>query len=126
MSAILEVNNFLSRKAWILEKRSVVKSKGINPVPVKWVFKRKEQTGGLISIKSINVVKGYMKLPEDDFTQSLSPVALDISERMQIGLTLYYEDDGWIAELCDVKAAFLHPNMEVEIYIEWTEILTYL
>ena len=35
ISAISEVNNFLSRKACIPTKRSVVKFKGINPVPVK-------------------------------------------------------------------------------------------
>ena len=39
MSAISEVKNFLSRKAWIPTKRIVVKSKGIIPVPVKWEFK---------------------------------------------------------------------------------------
>ena len=32
---------------------------------------------------------------------------------------MYYHDDGWIAEMCDMKGAFLHPNMEVEVYIEW-------
>ena len=41
ISAISEVNNFLSRNSWIPTKRSVVKTKGRNPVPVKWVFKSK-------------------------------------------------------------------------------------
>ena len=36
-------------------------------------------------------------------------------------MTLYYEDGGFIAELCDIKAAFFHPSMEVEMYIEWPE-----
>ena len=52
-----------------------------------------------------------------DFTESFSPVALDTSTRVLIGLTLYYEDDGWIAGLCDVEAEFIHPNMEVDMYI---------
>ena len=68
MSAISEVNNFLSRKAWILTKRSVVKSKGIKPIPVKWVFKSKEEADGLIHMKSINVLKIYMQVPGVDFT----------------------------------------------------------
>ena len=63
MSAILEVNNFLSRKAWILTKISVVKSKGRKPVPVKWVLKIKKEAEGLIRPKSRNIVKGYMKVP---------------------------------------------------------------
>ena len=60
MSAISEVNNFLSIKAWIPTKRSVVKSKIREPIPVKWVFKSKEKADGLIRLKSINLVKGYM------------------------------------------------------------------
>ena len=35
----------------------------------------------------------------------------------------YYEDDGWIAEICDVEAAFLYPNMVVEMYIEYPKSL---
>ena len=38
-------------------------------------------------------------------------------------MTLYYEYDGWILELCDVGAEFLHPSMEVEMYIEWPEVI---
>ena len=50
----------MSRKAWIMTKRSVVKAKGRNTVPVKWVFKSKEEAYELIRLKSRNVVKGYM------------------------------------------------------------------
>ena len=51
---------------------------------------------------------------------------LDTSTGILIVLTLYYEDDGWIAELCDVEAEFIHPNTEVDMYIEWTEGIVYL
>ena len=34
ISDISEVNNFLSRKEWILIKKRIVKEKGRNPVPV--------------------------------------------------------------------------------------------
>ena len=69
-------------------KKSAVKDKGIKPVPVKWVFKSKEEADGLISLKSINVVKGYMKVPGVDFTESLYPVASDTSTRILIGMNL--------------------------------------
>ena len=88
MSSISEVNNFLSRKAWIPTKRSVIKAKGRKLVPVKWVFKIKEEAGGLIRTKSRYVVKGCMQVPGVDFTESLSPVAPDTSTRILIGLTL--------------------------------------
>ena len=45
----------------------------------------------------------------------------DTSTKILIGLTLYYEYDGCIAEICVVEAAFLHPNMEVKMYIGWTQ-----
>ena len=41
MSDISEVNNFLSRKAWILINRSTVKAKNSKPVPMKRLFKSK-------------------------------------------------------------------------------------
>ena len=41
-------------------KRSVVKAKVRTIVPVKWVFKSKEEHEGLIRQKSGNIVKGYM------------------------------------------------------------------
>ena len=84
MSAISEVNNFLSRKAWIPMKRSVVKAKGRKPVPVKWVFKSNEEAEGLISMKSRNVVKGYMQVTGVDFKESFYPVASDTSTRILI------------------------------------------
>ena len=62
MSAISKVNNFLSIKAWIPTKRSVIKFNGRNPVPVKWIFKGKEEADGLIFLKSRNVVNGYMQV----------------------------------------------------------------
>ena len=102
MSAISEVSNFLSRKAWIPKKISAVKSKGRKPVPVKWVFKSREEPDGLNRLKSRNVVKGCMQVPEVYFIESFPPVASDTSTRILIGLTLYYEDDGWIAMLCEV------------------------
>ena len=48
MSAVSEINNFLSRKAWIPIKRSKVKAKRSKPVPMKWVFDSKEDTDGSI------------------------------------------------------------------------------
>ena len=69
-------------------KRSVVKSKGIKPVTVKWVFKSKEEAEGLIRMKSINLVKGCIQVPVVYFTDSFSPVASDTSTRIMIGLTL--------------------------------------
>ena len=65
-------------------------------------MKIKEEAGGLICLKSINVVKGCMQVLGVDFTESFSPVASDTSTRILIVLTLYYGDNVCIAELFDV------------------------
>ena len=49
-SGIYGVKIFLFRRAWTLIKRSRVKSKGRNPIPVKWVFKSMEEPDGLIRL----------------------------------------------------------------------------
>ena len=87
MSAISEDNNFLSRKAGIMTKRSVVKTKIRKPVPFKWVFKIREDHDGLFFQKSRNLVKGYMQVPGIDFTESLSPIASYTSKMILIVLT---------------------------------------
>ena len=68
MSAVSEINNFLSRKAWITIERSTVKSKGRNPAPANWVFKSKEEPDRSICFKSRNIVKGYTQAPVVDCT----------------------------------------------------------
>ena len=66
ISAIYEVNNFLTRKSWIPIKMSKVKAKDRNPVPLKWEFSSKEEPVVLIRPKSRNEVKGYVKAPGVD------------------------------------------------------------
>ena len=91
MSVISEVNNFLSRKAWIPTKKSLMKEKGRNPVPAKWIFNRKEEPDGLIFLKLINLVKGYTQVPGVDFTESFLLVTSDTSTRILIVLNLYHK-----------------------------------
>ena len=119
MSDIFEGNKFLSRKAWIIIKIIKVKSKGRELVPVNWVFKIKEEHDGLIHLKLRNVVKGYMQVPGVDNTESFSLFATDMSTIILIGLASYHEEEGYISELCNTEAAFLHIDIPVEIIIQW-------
>ena len=59
-----------------------MKAKVINTVPVKWVFKSKEEADGLIFLESINAARLYMQAPGFDFTESLFTVASDTSIRI--------------------------------------------
>ena len=121
MSVIYEVKKFLSRKVCITTKRSSVKYKRRNPVPIKWVFKSKEETDGLIRLKQRNVVKGYMQVARVDFTESFQTLESDTPTRILIVLTLYHEEDEWIVGLCELEEALLHHNMEVDMFIECTK-----
>ena len=91
VSAIFEVNNFLPRKVQITTKRRVVKSEGRNTLPVKWVFKSKEEPDGLICRKERYLVKGYMQVRGVDFADSFLPVASHTQMRILVELTLYHE-----------------------------------
>ena len=88
---------------------------------MKWVFKSKEEPEGLIHLKSINTVNGYMQVPVFDYIESFSPLATDTSTGIMIGLTLYQKEEVWVAELFDVEAVCLHPDMLVENFIKWPE-----
>ena len=92
ISAIFEVNNFLSRKSWIPINRSILKEKRIKSLPVKWVFNSREDTDVLIRLKSRNVIKGYMQVPGVDYTESFSPVSIDTSTSNIIVLALYRKE----------------------------------
>ena len=70
-------------------KKSKVKEKGRNPVPVNWVLKSREEPEVLICLKLRNVVKGYVQVPGVDYTEFISPVATYTSTIILIGITLY-------------------------------------
>ena len=95
-----------------------MKEKVINPVPVQWILSGKEEPDGLIPLKPINVVNGYMQVPRVDFTESFLSITSDISTRILNGLNVYQEEEGWVSDICDVEVAFLHPDMQVEMFIE--------
>ena len=83
------------------------------------VLNSKEEPYGLVRLKLRNVVKGYMQVPGVDNTESFSPFATDMSTIILIGLASYHEEEGYISELCNTEAAFLHIDIPVEIIIQW-------
>ena len=34
---------------------------------------------------------------------------------------MFHKEEGWVSELYDVEAAFMHPYIPVEMFIEWPE-----
>ena len=86
---------------------------------MKWVFKSKEEYGISIHLKSINVVKGYMKVSGVKYTYPFSPVATGTSAQILIGINLFHKEEGWVSKICDAEEEFLHPYMSVAMLIKW-------
>ena len=84
---------------------------------MKWVFKSKGYPYSLILLKSINLVKGYMQVTVVDYTESFSLVSTDTSTIIMIGITFFHEEKVLFSDICDVEAAFLYPDIPVDIFI---------
>ena len=50
------------------------------------------------------------------------PVTTDTSTSILIGLTLLPKGEGCVSKIYDTEAAFIHPYMTVEMFIEWPEV----
>ena len=115
------INNFLSRDAWQKFPRKDLANR--KPIPVKWIFKVKEEQDGTQRYKSRIVLKGYVMVPGVDYTESFSPVATDTTVRTSIAMALYRQSEGWTIEMIDIEAAFLNAELESDrpVFAEWPE-----
>ncbi|KAG8474589.1 hypothetical protein CXB51_031229 [Gossypium anomalum] len=103
-------------KTWDLVKLP----KGKKTVRCKWVFKKKEGTPGVEEpkYKARLVAKGYSQVPGVDFTDVFSPVVKHSSIRALLGIVAMHDLE---LEQLDVKTAFLHGELEEDIYMQQPE-----
>jgi hypothetical protein len=88
-------------------------------VPMKWVFKKKTNAEGKVCrYKAILVCKGFMQREGVDFVESFAPVAKFQSITCLIAIAVYY---GLKLEQMHMVTAFLSPDMEEEIYIQFLQ-----
>jgi len=90
---------------------------GKRVISCKWIFKRKE---GIPSVESIRnkarfVVRGSDQEEGIEFNEVFSPVVCHTSIRILLALVTLYDLE---LEQLDMKTAFLHGNLEEEIYID--------
>ena len=93
--------------------------KGKRPLKCKWVFKlKKDGNGKLVRYKARLVVKGFEQKKGIDFDKKISPVVKMTSIRTILSIAASLDLE---VEQLDVKTAFLHGDLEEEIYMEQSE-----
>ena len=92
---------------------------GRKPIGSKWVFKKKMNVEGKVEkYKARLVAKGYSQVPGIDFGDIFSPVAKVTSIRLLLSVAAAFDFE---IEQMDVKTAFLHGDLEEEIYMKQPE-----
>ena len=111
-----EVVSLLKNETWELVKLA----EGKRVISCKWIFKRKEGIPGVESTrnKARFVVRGFDQEKGIDFNEVFSPVVRHTSIHILLALVALYDLE---MEQLDVKTAFLHGNLEEEIYIQQPE-----
>ena len=100
----------ISRKVWRKGHRSDVPDNR-RCLKCKWVFKVKRN--GVFRARL--VACGYSQIPGVDYSDSYSPVVHDITFR---ALLLAMIVEGLSGKIADVETAFLHGELEEEIFME--------
>jgi hypothetical protein len=132
-STYTEAIVFDDREKWIVamqeEMQSLEKNStwdivrlpaGKKAVRCKWIFKRKEGSAPseATRFKARLVVKGFSQIPGIDYNDVFSPVVKHSSIRALLGIVVMHDLE---LEQLDVKTAFLHGDLEEEIYMDQPE-----
>ena len=93
--------------------------KGKKALKNKWVYRVKtEENTSHPRYKAILVVKGFSQKKGIDYSEIFSPVVKMSSIRVVLGMAATMDLE---IEQLDVKTAFLHGDLEEEIYMEQPE-----
>ena len=108
-----EFKDMNRRKVWKKMKRRDI-PEGRRCVKQKWIFKIKRN--GVFRARL--VACGYSQIPGVDFTEHFAPVVNDITYRIMLVASILWRLTNVIV---DVETAFLHGDLEEEIYMDCPE-----
>jgi len=107
-----ELEALQKNKTWAL----VELPKGKKIVGCKWIFSTKYKADGSIDRhKARLVVKGYTQTYSIDYQETFSPIAKLNTVRVLLSLAANLD---WPLHQLDVKNAFLHGDLEEEVYMD--------
>jgi len=88
---------------------------GVKPIECKWIFKRKTDADGNVTIhKARLVAKGFRQVQGVDYDETFSPVAMLKSVRILLAIAAYFDYEIW---QMDVKTTFLNGNLTEDVYM---------
>ena len=107
-----EIESLQKNQTWELAKRP----QGRNIITCKWVFKKKESLSPAegIKYKARLVARGFHQKEGVDYNEIFSPVVRHTSIRVLLAIVAHQNLE---LEQLDVKTAFLHGELEEEIYM---------
>ena len=105
-----EMDSLKSNNTWVLAHLP----KGKKALHNKWVYRIKEEQDGNKRYKARLVVKGFEQKEGIDYNEIFSPVVKMTTIRLVLALVA---KENLYLEQMDVKTAFLHGELEEEIYM---------